>query len=74
MKLTFSFGFFKVKARGAGPVWIEEVDIDLKFLKRSPPKQGLKSLFICFSTRVLGFILCMHCMFMCVFDVYTIRT
>jgi hypothetical protein len=33
--------FFKTKARGAGPVWVEEVQTKLKFLKWSSPKQGL---------------------------------
>jgi hypothetical protein len=33
MKRASSFDFFKTKARGAGPVWVEEVQTKLKFLK-----------------------------------------
>jgi hypothetical protein len=33
MKRASSFDFFKTKARGAGPVWVEEVRTKLKFLK-----------------------------------------
>jgi hypothetical protein len=33
MKLVSSFSFFGTRARGAGPVWIEQAEIDLKFLK-----------------------------------------
>jgi hypothetical protein len=33
MKLVSSFNFFEARARGAGPVWIEESKIDLKILK-----------------------------------------
>jgi hypothetical protein len=32
-KLAFSFSFFEARAREVGPVWIEETEIDLKFLK-----------------------------------------
>jgi hypothetical protein len=32
-KLVSSFSFFEAKACGAEPVWIEEVEINLKFLK-----------------------------------------
>jgi hypothetical protein len=33
MKRSSSFDFFKTKARGARPVWVEEVRTKLKFLK-----------------------------------------
>jgi hypothetical protein len=33
MKLASSFSSFEARARGVGPVWIEESKIDLKFLK-----------------------------------------
>jgi hypothetical protein len=33
MKGPSSFDFLKTKARGAGPVWVEEVRTKLKFLK-----------------------------------------
>jgi hypothetical protein len=31
MKLAYSFSFCLKLAHGAGPVWIEEAEIDLKF-------------------------------------------
>jgi hypothetical protein len=38
MKLAYSFSFFEVRAHKARPIWIEEAEIDLKFLKWSSPK------------------------------------
>jgi hypothetical protein len=29
MKLAYSFSFFEARARGAGPVWIKEAEMDL---------------------------------------------
>jgi hypothetical protein len=42
MKLASSFNFFKARAREVRPVWIEESTVNLKFLKRSSPKQALR--------------------------------
>jgi hypothetical protein len=39
IKLTSSFSFFEARAGGAGPVWIDE--IELKFLKWTSPKLSL---------------------------------
>jgi hypothetical protein len=33
IKLVYSFTFFEARAHGAGPVWIEEIEIYLKILK-----------------------------------------
>jgi hypothetical protein len=33
MKLVSSFSFFKARASGVRSVWIDEAEIDLKFLK-----------------------------------------
>jgi hypothetical protein len=38
IKLAYSFSFFEVRAHKAGPIWIEEAEIDLKCLKWSSPK------------------------------------
>lgn len=42
MKLASSF-FFETMTRGVRPVWIDEAEINLKFLKSSSPKLGLKN-------------------------------
>jgi hypothetical protein len=41
MKLAYSFNFFEARARAARPIWIEEAEIGLKFLKWSSLKQDL---------------------------------
>jgi hypothetical protein len=64
MKLAYSFSFFEVRACGTGPVWIKEVEIDLKFLKWSSTKQSLKCIInLCFFKKIKRLIIrkCILC-------------
>jgi hypothetical protein len=61
MKLASSFSFFETKSCRAGPVWLEEAEIDLKFLKLNSLKQGLSfSLHVTFTINIRFKVLCSH--------------